>query len=67
MRRAGRKFQQKEIGQKPAKKSQGRLVEADDLGNQFALVNFHLIVEARKFFIFKLIVHEPLEHLNGCN
>ena len=53
------------MGQKPANKSQGRLVGAEDLGNQFVKVNVHLIAEAVKSF--KLIVHELSEHLNGCN
>lgn len=64
VRRAGRKFQQKEMGQQPANKTQGRLVGADDLGNQSAKVDFHAIAEALRCFIFKFIVQEPLEHLN---
>lgn len=53
--------------QKPVNKAQGRLEGADDLGNRVGKVNFHLIAEALKFFIFKLIVHEPLGHLNRCD
>lgn len=62
----GRKSQQKEMGQKLANKTPGRLVGADDLRNDFGKVNFHLIAKALKFFVFKLVVHDLLEHLNGC-
>lgn len=37
------------------------------LGNQFGNGDFNLIAEALKFFTFKLIVHEPFDHLNGPN